>query len=271
MIERFTNKQVFLTSTCGIGGILKSIPEDFIVNEVSEFKYSNFGKYLILEITKKNWDLYHCIKYISKILNISYKRIGFAGTKDKRAITTQKISIYNIKKENIEKLNIKDISFRFLGYSNVPIKIGDLIKNNFSIIIRNLKYDLEFTRELLKKITEEINSNGGVPNYYGPQRFGEQREITHLIGRLLVHRNFKDAVMTYLTYCSCNEEDASKKMRMYILKTEDFKGGLKLCPDYLGHEKTILNSLIKYPSNFLHSILSLPKNLCMMFIHSFQS
>lgn len=182
---------LYLTKQCGIGGILKYYPEDFVVTEISNFKEDKNGKYLILELKKKNWDMNKCIKKISKILNISYKRIGFAGTKDKKAITTQKISIYNLNNLDIKHINIKDINLNVLGFSNKSIELGDLIKNKFSIIIRSLKYNKEKTLELLQDITEEIRNNNGVPNYYGIQRFGEKREITHIIGYYILKREFK--------------------------------------------------------------------------------
>lgn len=265
------NNNKYLTKSNRIGGSLKCYPEDFIVTEISSFKKASNGNYIILELIKTNWDLNHFIKFISKMLGISSKRIGFAGTKDKKAITTQKISIYNIQENQINLLNIKDIKLNVLGYSNKQIEIGDLIKNQFSIIIRNLEYNKETTLNILNLITKEIIDNNGVPNYYGVQRFGDKRPITHLVGYYLLKREFKTAVMIYLTYFSNEEEESAKKMRIHVLNTEHFKEGLKLCPQYLGYEKIILNSLIKQPSNFLDSILCLPDNLCMMFIHAYQS
>ena len=261
----------YITKTDGIGGIIKYNYEDFNVIEVSNFNNVPDGKYLIAELYKKNWDLNHCIKVISNKLNISYKRIGFAGTKDKRAITIQKISIYNIKKEQLESISIKDINLKYLGYSNKKIEIGDLIKNKFEVTIRHLKYDKQKTISLIENTTKEIVFNGGVPNYYGIQRFGDKREITHLIGYYILKRNYKQAVLTYLTYYSEQEDESTKKMRQYILKEMNFKEALKICPLYLSPERTLLESLIKNKEDYLDSILNFPNNLFMMFIHSYQS
>lgn len=181
----------YITKTEGIGGTIKYYCEDFDVSEISYFNSNSNGKYLIAELEKKNWDLNHCIKIISNKLNISYKRIGFAGTKDKRAVTRQKISIYNINKEKLESISIKDIHLKYLGYSNKKIEIGDLIKNKFEINIRFLKYNKQKTKLLIENITNEIISIGGVPNYYGIQRFGDKREITHLIGYYILKRDYK--------------------------------------------------------------------------------
>ena len=261
----------YITKTEGIGGTIKYYYEDFNVSEISYFNSNSNGKYLIAELEKKNWDLNHCIKIISNKLNISYKRIGFAGTKDKRAVTRQKISIYNINKEQLESISIKDIHLKYLGYSNKKIEIGDLIKNKFEINIRFLKYNKQKTKLLIENITNEIISIGGVPNYYGIQRFGDKREITHLIGYYILKRDYKQAVLTYLTSISCEEDEDTKKMRKYILKEMNFKEALKICPLYLSPERTLLDSLIKNNNNYLDSILNFPNNLFMMFIHSYQS
>lgn len=77
--------------------------------------------------------------------------------------------------------------------------------------------------------------------------------------------------MTYLTFFSEDEEENTKKMRSYIKKTEDFKNGLKLCPEHLAPERTLLDHLVKYENDFVGALLKLPKNLYMMFIHAYQS
>ena len=92
--EREIGIEVFYTSTKGTGGRLKVNYEDFTVNEISIFpERSEDGKYAIAKITSTNWETNRLVRMISKNLGITRNKITFAGTKDKRAITSQLFSI----------------------------------------------------------------------------------------------------------------------------------------------------------------------------------
>lgn len=124
----------YRTDAPGIGGRLRREPEDFIVEEIAEHPLSS-GPYLICQLTKRNWDQQRAIREIANRLAISHQRIGFAGTKDKRAVTTQYISIHKIRSEQITDLQIKDMQITPLGYSEHQLSLGDLNGNKFKITI----------------------------------------------------------------------------------------------------------------------------------------
>src|SRR3989344_5751746 len=111
---------------------IKEKPEDFIVEEVINLNKGG-GDYSYLRLTKKNWNTLDILNKISIILKIPRKYIGFAGNKDRRAITTQYISVYKVTKEKLEKLNITDANLEFLGYGKTPITLGSLLGNRFKI------------------------------------------------------------------------------------------------------------------------------------------
>ena len=159
--------------------IIKQIPEDFIVEELIDLKISS-GNYLIYRLIKKNWDSFKILEKISKILNTKMKFIGYAGNKDKKAITTQYISFYKIHKSKIDKIKIEDVNLEFIGYSPNRINLGDLKGNKFRIIIR----DLNTKTELPKNIQLE--------NYFDDQRFGNKIN-THLVGKAIIKKDFKEA------------------------------------------------------------------------------
>ena len=85
-IEQITGISVYATSTPGLDGTIKQVPEDFIVEELTNREEKLTGKQLICTLTKKNWDTHHLIRDISRILHMSQQRIGFAGTKDKNCL-----------------------------------------------------------------------------------------------------------------------------------------------------------------------------------------
>ena len=131
-LERELGMQYYSTDTPGIGGTLRTVPEDFIVDEIPlDRKGGASGPYLICRLTKSNWELQHAVKEIAPPVNISHRRIGWAGTKDRNARTTQLISLYKVTPEEIARLHIKDISLEGIGQSNEQLSLGDLGGNRF--------------------------------------------------------------------------------------------------------------------------------------------
>ena len=98
------------------GGRLRTSAEDFIVEEIPS-SIGTEGPFLICRLTKKDWDQQRALKEVAKRLGISYKRIGFTGTKDKHAITSQLISIQGITPEEIGRVQIRDITLEPVGRS----------------------------------------------------------------------------------------------------------------------------------------------------------
>ena len=247
---------------------IKREPEDFVVEEVTRegkilsingsyfFDEKSRGNELICVLIKKNWDTLLALKEISKRLHISRNRIGFAGTKDKRAITSQLISLSGAKKEELEKVKIKDIQLKLLYYSNERISLGFLKGNHFRIKVYTNKKPKE------AKL---------IPNYFGVQRFGKTRPITHLVGKEIIKGNPEGAVWVYLTKTFETEKEEVKKARRRLAKEKDLKNALDYFPFYLKYERTLLNHLAEYPGDYIGAIRVLPKTLKLMFVHAYQS
>ncbi|RLG26263.1 tRNA pseudouridine(13) synthase TruD [Methanosarcinales archaeon] len=259
------------TSGEGVGGILRHRIDDFIVEEISDQKVGESGQYLIVEIEKRNWDTHKLIRDLSRVLRVSRNRFGWAGTKDKRAITLQKISIWNTNKEDIDKINLKDVRFRVLGQSNKKISLGDLYSNKFQVTIRKIEHSPETTLSRIERIAEELSKNRGAPNFFGVQRFGEVRPITHLVGRALIEENPKESVMTYLTKTYPDEHPEAREAREYLAETHDFNTSTKLYPKNLTFELAMLHHLATKPDDHLGALAKLPENLQRIFIHAYQS
>ncbi|HHD16888.1 MAG TPA: tRNA pseudouridine(13) synthase TruD, partial [Euryarchaeota archaeon] len=101
--------EVYYTDVLPIGGKLKKEPEDFIVNEISDKPpEKRGGEYTIARVTVRNWETNRLIKLLSQKLGISKRRIGFAGTKDKRAITSQLMS-FKCPIDDVLSISLKDV------------------------------------------------------------------------------------------------------------------------------------------------------------------
>jgi tRNA pseudouridine13 synthase len=283
----------YITTTKGLGGRIKQLPKDFIVEEVgldyttsvkylpdkkietidwdSVFEKKNNNDFLLLDLEKHNVSTPKAISEISRFLRLSKSRISFAGLKDKRSISSQKISLYDPSIERLSKFYFKDIKTYNPVWSSKKIDIGDLKENHFTITIRQIT-DLkeDEIKTIIENTFNQINQNGLI-NYFGEQRFGGIREITARVGKQLLLKNYEDAVMLYLTSPSDFESDEVTFARKYILENRDFKKWSSSFPSKTGFEVPILNHLSNNPTDFLGSFKVLSKSLQYLFLHAYQS
>ncbi|MGC9176678.1 MAG: tRNA pseudouridine(13) synthase TruD, partial [Thermoplasmata archaeon] len=262
--ENFIGMEAYLTKSPGIGGKLKKEVEDFIVEEIPlEFSRKSDGKNLILKIRLKNWETNRFVISLSKELKINRNAITFAGTKDKRAITTQYFCISNYK--NDVKLDLKDVEILDQFLSDKCLDLGDLYGNKFNIRIKEI---IENSEESIKRILDEMEYKQ-FPNFFGVQRFGSSRPITHIVGKFILEKKFDEAVRSYigLTFSFDRDVDARK----YFYETLDPEGTIKLMKGKMDYEYIMLKHLCEKPNDYKGAIERLPRTLKMMFIHGYQS
>jgi len=194
---------------------IKQIPEDFIVKEVSNVELGKVGQFTYFILKKKNYNTVTALQRIAERLRIPVKRFGFAGNKDKVALTEQLVSVKDIPKDLLGKIKLKDIEIEVVGFGNKPISLGNLFGNNFEITVRNLiKEDLDMLDIKLKKEMK-------IPNYFGKQRFSKNNSK---IGRAIVKRDFKLAVELMLE----NDGDYEKEVADYLkIHENDYVGALR--------------------------------------------
>ncbi len=153
---------------------LKESPEDFLVEEIP-IDFSD-GEYLIVRVKKRLLNTEDAAQILARRLGLPRKNIGYAGAKDKVAVTTQYFSLKGVSQEKISDFFHEQIDIEVIGNYNQPLSLGDLLGNRFIIVVRELK------KPLAKK--EKIK------NYFGEQRFGENNVA---VGRLLIKKQFKEA------------------------------------------------------------------------------
>lgn len=263
-------KESYLSKTKGILGKLRESPEDFIVNEIIENKHrahwawaqpSDNGRHSIVKITANNWDTHVLVKEISKRLGIGQKAISFAGTKDKRALTTQYLSILSSPKK-IAELDLENVSIEFLHKSVKPVRLGNLVGNEFKINISQSK-----STGNIQDILEELR--GGFPNYFGIQRFGAVRPITHIVGKRIAQKKYDQAVWDYL--CGGEYESFGSEARSDLKKTKDLDAALLQFPHKLLFERQMIGHLTRNKEDYTGAIRQLPENLSKMLVHAYQS
>lgn len=270
-VEKQIGIDLYTTETPGIGGKLRQQTEDFGVIEITNREEGSEGKYLIVELTKRNWETHHLIRDLTRILRISQKRIGFAGTKDKRAVTTQKISIYDVDEEAVQNVHLKDTELKILGRSNKSLGLGDLTGNEFIITVRDIDINENELESRLSQTTASIKEQGGVPNFFGIQRFGALRPITHVVGESIVRNDIEKAALAYIAASYPDEPEDTQQVRDRVFETRDYIEGLKAYPLQLRYERAMMHHLVSSPEDYAGSFETLPANIRKMFVHAYQS
>jgi tRNA pseudouridine13 synthase len=259
------------TTTPGIGGRIKDSPEDFVVEEVSAPPPNVAGgPYTVAVVRTRNWETNRLVREMSRRLAVSRKRIRFAGTKDKRAITTQLFQ-FDVPADRLAALRLSDVEILDTWTTDRKLEIGDLIGNRFRAVVRDLAEPPSDAGAILAATAAELAILGGFPNFFGLQRFGSIRPITHVVGRHLVRGEFKEAVDAYVANPIAGEGEASFQARTGLAASGDYAGALRTYPDVMSFEKALLNFLVRQPEDYVGALQELPFNLQMMFVHGYQS
>lgn len=242
---------------------------------------------------KENVETQHALKLLTQHLRCNARRLGYAGTKDKRGVTTQWCTGFKINAKQLAQFNrvaarkkwgtIRVGNFEDLrGEDDKSLGLGDLLGNHFDIILRDVKAEKKAVAE---QAIEALKQNGFI-NYYGLQRFGTGDYPTYKVGIELLKGNWKAACKMILQGRE-TERVEHKKARQCIInilegvkaagpKSESVERELKeasgMLPSNAVAEKCIVSGLLKNGmTNFVAALLSIPKTLKLMYIHSYQS
>ena len=150
-------------------GCLRTVPDDFIVEEELGYELTGEGEHVYLSVEKKDRNTEEIARVLAKYAGVHQRDVGFAGLKDRRAIARQWFSIRLPEGQYRDWLAMGNESFKVLVWRRHRRKLrrGGLARNHFNIRVRNLQCSYDRLDELLKRITA-----AGVPNYFGSQRFG---------------------------------------------------------------------------------------------------
>lgn len=287
-IDKSLGMELYATKSPGISGVIKYSAEDFIVEEllVNGLKASVngnealgkagdnqriCGKYLLCVLIKRDWDTFLAIKALARKMGLKWNDIHFAGIKDKRAITAQHITLRRSTIGDLGKVSIKGIEVHPIGFFHAKLSAHYLLGNQFRIMIRNIRYTEPIIVRRIAKIMDELREIGGIPNFFGHQRFGTIRPITHLVGKAILKGNLEEAVMLFLAKATPHEGLETRLVRERLWETFDFKGALKEFPKNLRYERMLLAHLVNKPGDFKGALMRLPRKLLRLFPQSYQS
>ena len=193
---------------------IKQVPDDFIVKEITSIKLKDSGNYTYFILKKRSYTTERAVSTIAHYLKTDRKNIGYAGSKDKNAVTEQMISIKGFNKT--KDIELKDIQLIYKGKGDERISLGDLKGNEFIITVRNLN------KKEIKLTSIQI------PNYFDEQRFSKNNAE---IGKSILKKDFKKAVDLILEDSSEKTSGFEEGVKEHISAfPNDFIGAIKKVP-----------------------------------------
>nr|MDO8117622.1 tRNA pseudouridine(13) synthase TruD [Candidatus Sigynarchaeota archaeon] len=290
----------------GIGGHIKNLISDFIVQEITEDKslintsvdgndakshavvddeargstsrrkpHKGNRKYTKFVLKKFGCDTIYAIEFLANRLNIPSELFTFAGIKDNQAITAQQVTVEGdfwnelvaiARAGDTPNFEIKDVD-----YANEAVKTGNLWGNRFVIRIRNIELDREGAWNRTLGLFKELEDRGGFLNYFGLQRFGTHRPNSHVVGKCLIKEDYQDAVYQLLVPSFPQETPEAVAARKMYAETNDPVKTREIMPESLYYEHLLLDYLASHPEDYKGAILALPKTIVSIYIYSYQS
>ncbi|GGD25126.1 tRNA pseudouridine synthase D [Franconibacter daqui] len=149
-------------------GVLKANPEDFVVTEDLGFEPDGEGEHLLVRIVKTGCNTRFVADALAKFLKVHAREVSFAGQKDKHAVTEQWFCVRLPGKEmpDLSAFSLEGCQVLEYARHKRKLRLGALKGNHFRLVLREVT-----NREEMETCLQAVRDEG-VPNYFGPQRFG---------------------------------------------------------------------------------------------------
>lgn len=259
------------------------------------------GDYLHFTLYKENKDTMEVINNIARILKIRSTNFNFAGTKDRRAATTQRACVNRVHKESLDRLNGRAQGYKLGDYKYRPyqLNLGDHGGNEFVIVVKDchlrraagcsIERRVQMLQHAVSLGLANVKQNGFL-NYFGLQRFGTHTVGTQEVGTMILTENFEGAVDALLyvdpdvaAHAFVENEGQSRFSSDELARARaisvwrssgDSAAALKHMPRRFSAESSIIQHLGKNVTNrrdFCGALLTIIRSMRMMYIHAYQS
>jgi tRNA pseudouridine13 synthase len=256
------------------------------------------GPYLHFTIYKENKDTMEVISFIARQLRMNPKSFQFAGTKDRRGVTTQRACATRVQADRLVKINpaLRNATLGDFEYRKHGLELGDLAGNEFVITLRECDIpgiDLQDRETAVKKATDLVGSalrnlrEQGYFNYYGLQRFGTFATRTDTVGVKMLQGDFKgacDAILHYSPHVLAaaqegdnstaliSSDDKARAEAIHIFQTTGkISEAVEKMPRKFSAEANLIRQLGRSKNDYLGALQAIPRNLRLMYVHAYQS
>ena len=258
------------------------------------------GEYLHFTLYKENKDTMEVVSYLARQLKVQAKTFQFAGTKDRRAVTAQRVSVYRVYADRMASVGrtLRNAKIGNYDYQPRGLELGELTGNEFVITLRDCQFadvESESVERQIAAFTGIVSSsveylNGkGYLNYYGLQRFGTFSTRTDTIGKKMLQGDFKGAVDAILRFDPFTLEAAQDSSSTIDTISSDDKArataihsfqttgkaypALEILPRKFSAESSLIRHLgvVGRSKDYLGALQTIPRNLRLMYVHAHQS
>lgn len=269
----------------------------------------NGGEYLHFTLYKENKDTMEIVGFLGSKLNSGAKAFGFAGTKDRRACTAQRVCVKRQTAQRMQNFNkiLYNAAIGDWEYRRHNLTLGDLKGNEFTVTLRDCHFEGEegmnlterhaLANSVVRKAIEDFSSKGFI-NYYGLQRFGSFAASTDAIGRKMLQEDLKGAVEDILAYSdvalaaaegtlpsdskvlvSQDDRNRAKALQLWTVQ-----GNANAALDQLPRKFTAERNIVQHLSSrnsrngqydrktdWQGALMTIPRTLRLMYVHAYQS
>ena len=258
---------VTVQNFAGINGTIKETNEEFQVSEIIDYVFlkppnfspvqNNEHRFPLYLLEKHNIDSNHAVIEIKKQSGL---KLRIMGIKDAKAETSQYASSEQTK--NLPKyITTPKTKLNLLGFLRIPLSKSALIGNSFKIKIN------QTSANNIQPFLLELNK---IANFYGLQRFGSERMVTHLVGKALLEGNYNKAIEYLLSYTTKYDSKFSKEIRERSRDPNNYQKLIKIMPKGMDLERLILYALVEGKDS-IAVLRSVPINIRRLFVQAYQS
>lgn len=287
-LERSIGMELYSTTTKGIEGTIKTRFEDFIVEEITPdgtildvdrtlidtvtpspteiLGIERKARFVHMTVQKMGLNTMDVANLLASLLHLPRHLISYAGLKDRRAVTVQRMSVPKGALSLFAELELSRIWIRDLQYSRHQVQIGDLWGNKFSIVLKNIDVSCDEAKVMVDTIR-----NSPILNYFGVQRFGVIRPFTHLVGKTLLNNDYTEAIRLILTSSSEYESEEVKEIRKELSADVIDESVVERMPKDMRYERDIAKHLARNPGDYEKAFSKVPSRVQSFFVHSYQS
>ena len=258
-IDKEIGISVYTTQSPSVKGKIKETQNDFLVKEVLSEKtinsFNNTEGHAVYLLKKSGLDTNHALSDVEKRYGLVLKSLGL---KDANAQTEQYVFTYK-KLKPLAKIEGQKFSLQLVGFTPKPISKKQMLGNIFEIKISNLSESLP-----------SFTGDEKILNFFGYQRFGSRRPITHLVGKSIVKGEYTKALEYILSFSSKYDSERNNEIRKLISKRKSEPEIIDLVPYSMDIERNLLKQLSndEDPKNAIRSI---PLTMRRFYIQAYQS
>jgi tRNA pseudouridine13 synthase len=263
-IDSLAGIDCYCTSFAGTGGSIKQRSEGFRVFELADesldisLSYDESHRYPLYVLEKQGIDSNHALFEIERE---THMRFRIMGIKDSKAATMQYAGMERVKRNPPAELKSRHTRLTLKGFTKHPIGKRFLAGNKFEIAIYNVRSS---------DLSSFFPQIGMVGNFYGLQRFGSERLVTHLVGREIVKHNFVQAVELLLCHTTEFDTQISREIRSRCADPSNYQQVFKMLPRGMDIERQVLSALVAGRGT-IAALRAIPITIRRLFVQAYQA